>query len=95
MLKRLVMLVAVAALFVPALAVAQDMPESGAAQQQEGAESEPEKETVYDFEDDDVTGSLVKPEGEDVQAQTHGKTSSLIQIRSDFVPEMLESVEEL
>ena len=53
------------------------------------------KETVYDFEDDIVEGTLVKPDGALVGGELHGKTSSLIKIRSDFVPEMIKSVEDL
>jgi len=53
------------------------------------------KETQYDFEDDLVEGSLVKPDGAMVGGELHGKTSSLIKIRSDFIPEMIKSVEDL
>ncbi|MFP4596874.1 MAG: hypothetical protein ACLFVJ_01395 [Persicimonas sp.] len=94
MLKKLVVLVAVLSFMSPALLAAQDMPQPEVGQEGEGGEQY-EEETVYDFDGDDVTGNLVKPDGEDVTAQTHGKTSSLIKIRSDFIPEMLESVEEL
>lgn len=97
MLKHIVTLLAVFALSLPGVVGAQDLPEAGASQDAPsgGGEAQTDKETVYDFEDDDVTGSLVKPDGENIQAETHGKTSNLIKIRSDFVPEMLESVEEL
>jgi len=53
------------------------------------------KETSYDFEDDNIDGALVKPDGALVGGELHGKTSSLIKIRQDFVPEMLKSVEDL
>lgn len=53
------------------------------------------KETVYDFEDDLVEGNLVKPDGALVGGELHGKRSSLIKIRADFIPEMLKSVEDL
>ena len=53
------------------------------------------KETSYDFEDDLVEGSLVKPDGALVGGELHGKTSSLIKIRADFIPEMIKSVEDL
>lgn len=51
--------------------------------------------TTYDFQGDDVTGNLVKPDESNIQGEQHGKTSSLIDIRSDFVPEMLKTVEDL
>jgi hypothetical protein len=53
------------------------------------------KETVYNFDDDMVEGALVKPDGLRIQGEQHGKTSSLIKIRSDFIPEMIKSVEDL
>ncbi len=53
------------------------------------------KETRYDFEADDVEGNLVKPDEANLNAEQHGKTSSLINIRSDFVNEMVESVEDI
>ncbi len=70
--------------------------EAGAAQsdQQEGTDNYKET-TTYDFKGDSVTGNLVKPSNENIQGETHGKTSSLIDIRSDFIPEMLKSVEDL
>ncbi len=52
-------------------------------------------ETVYDFDGDDVEGNLVKPDGTNITGDQRGKTSSLINIRSDFIPEMLKSVESL
>ena len=54
-----------------------------------------EKETTYDFENDIVEGQLVRPDGDFVSGQRHGKNSSLIRIRADFIPEVVESVEEL
>ena len=53
------------------------------------------KETNYDFEGDDIDGALVKPEEANISGEQHGKTSSLIKIRSDFVPELLKSVENI
>lgn len=53
------------------------------------------EETRYDFEADDVEGNLVKPDEANLTAEQHGKTSSLINIRSDFVNEMVESVEDI
>lgn len=51
--------------------------------------------TEYDFEDDLVEGSFVRPEGEYFNAQKRGRHSSLIRIRQDFVPEMLKSAEDI
>jgi len=54
-----------------------------------------QKKTVYDFEDDVVEGTLVKPEGDYLTSRQRGKQSSLIKIRDNFVPEMLKSAEDL
>jgi hypothetical protein len=59
------------------------------------AQSEPPSETTYDFEDDLVTGDLVRPDGEQLIVRRRGRRASLIQIREHFIPEMLKSVEDL
>lgn len=55
----------------------------------------PATPTSYDFEDDLVTGDLVRPDGELLSARRRGRRASLIRIREDFIPEMLKSVEKL
>jgi hypothetical protein len=51
--------------------------------------------TVYDFEDDTVEGDLQRPDGELVDSMRKVKHSSLIEIRPDFIPEMLKSLEDI
>jgi hypothetical protein len=51
--------------------------------------------TTYDFEDDLVTGDLVRPDGELLQVRRRGRRASLIRVREHFIPEMLKSVENL
>ncbi len=51
--------------------------------------------TVYDFEDDNVEGDLARPDGELMTAVNKAKHSSLIEIRKDFIPEMLKSLEDI
>ena len=63
----------------PSMAIAQD----------------PAGETTYDFDDDLVSGDLVRPDGEMLNVRRRGRRSSLIRIREHFVPEMLKSVEDL
>ncbi len=53
------------------------------------------KKTEYDFEDDVVEGSFVRPEGEYLDARRAARHSSLIRIRENFVPEMLKSAEDI
>lgn len=77
------------------VAVAQDGPVPEAGGGDVGAGVQYKKETVYDFEDDVVEGNLVKPDGVVTSGELHGKTSSLIKIRADFIPEMIKSVEDL
>lgn len=52
-----------------------------------------QQETVYDFEDEQVEGALMRPDGEQITGDDRGRTSNLIDIREHFIPEMLESVE--
>lgn len=52
-------------------------------------------ETTYDFDGDTVEGALLRPEGDLMSGTRHGKESSLINIRADFIPEMIRSVHEL
>lgn len=59
------------------------------------AQAAPPPETTYDFEDDLVTGDLVRPDGEQLIVRRRGRRSSLIQVREHFIPEMLKSVEDL
>ncbi len=51
--------------------------------------------TTYDFEDDLVTGDLVRPDGELLNVRRRGRRASLIRVREHFIPEMLKSVENL
>ncbi len=78
--KRLVTLIAIAA-----VAALLAVPSTSFADDQD--------ETVYDFEGEDLEGALVRPDGEQITGDDRGRTSSLIDIREDFIPEMLESVE--
>lgn len=51
--------------------------------------------TVYDFEDDMVEGDLQRPDGELINGLKRTEHSSLIEIRKDFIPEMLKSLEDI
>lgn len=59
------------------------------------AQDEAPQETTYDFDGDTVEGALLRPEGDLMSGVRHGKESSLINIRADFIPEMVRSVHEL
>ena len=68
---------------------------SALAQDQKAAPAAEPQATSYDFEDDLVTGDLVRPDGELLNVRRRGNRASLIQIREHFIPEMLKSVEDL
>jgi hypothetical protein len=53
------------------------------------------EKTEYTFDDDVVTGDLVRPDGELIVKRKTGKERSLIRVRKHFIPEMLKSVEDL
>ena len=53
------------------------------------------KVKVYDFSGDTIEGDLVKPEGSTVDARDFAKHSSLIRIRTHFIPEIIKSAEDL
>lgn len=90
------LLVVLSFAMIPALAFAQSGPTAGAARGgAAGGEASGGGETVYDFEAEDLTGALLRPDGEQITGDQRGRTSSLINIRQDFIPEMLKSVESL
>ena len=60
-----------------------------------GSASAQDDGTTYDFEDDLVTGDLVRPDGELLSVRRRGRRASLIRVREHFIPEMLKSVENL
>ncbi len=70
-------------LIVPAMAVAQSEDNGGA------------DETVYTFGDEDIPGTTLGPAGTQVTSTVGSDGTSLINVRSDFVPEMLQSVDSL
>jgi len=76
---------------------AADAPAGGAAPAGGGDEGNTsyKAKTVYDFEDDMVEGDLQRPDGELVNALKKTEHSSLIEIRKDFIPEMLKSLEDI
>ena len=53
------------------------------------------KVKVYDFSGDTIEGDLVKPEGSTVDARDFAKHGSLIKIRTNFIPEIIKSAEDL
>jgi hypothetical protein len=54
-----------------------------------------EKKTVIDFSDVTLEGELTKPEGSYVLNRKRTRFGSLIKLRSDFLPELERSVDNL
>ena len=85
----------VAVLAFSGLALGQDQPAATATAGAPAPADAAAAPTSYDFEDDLVTGDLVRPDGELLSVRRRGNRASLIQIREHFIPEMLKSVEDL
>jgi hypothetical protein len=77
----------------PRLAFAQAAPAAAAPAGDDNVQYK--AKTVYDFEDDTVEGDLARPDGELISSQKKAEHSSLIEIRKDFIPEMLKSLEDV
>jgi hypothetical protein len=69
--------------------------EAAAAGGGDDANTQYKAKTVYDFEDDTVEGDLARPDGENISANAKAQHSSLIEIRKDFIPEMLKTLEDI
>lgn len=52
------------------------------------------EEQFFSFEDDFITGDLMRPDGETIDSMRSLRASSLIRIRTDFIPELVRSVED-
>ena len=57
--------------------------------------AEYKKRTEIDFEALDITGEMVKPQGSIVIERRRAEFNPLIKIRTDFNPEMANSVREI
>jgi hypothetical protein len=53
------------------------------------------KKKVFDFEGDNIEGSLLTPEGEFLGGRVKPVHKSLIEYRMDFIPEMLKTAEDI
>lgn len=53
------------------------------------------RKTVYSFEDDTITGNLLKPDATIIDSLKSSKYSSLIKIRKNFIPEIIKSAEDI
>ena len=74
------------------VAAAQPAPKGGGGDKGGGGNG---KVKVYDFSGDTIEGDLIKPEGSTVDARDFAKHSSLIKIRTNFIPEIIKSAQDL
>jgi hypothetical protein len=80
--------IALATLLISSTAFAGPASDSDAdASAQRGAQS---GTTVYDFEDDDVDGEILSPDGANISSRGRNKHASLISVRPHFIPELIE-----
>jgi predicted small secreted protein len=84
--KRTISIIAFAILTCAALA---------AGAQGQGKGGEINDVTEYIFNDLNVTGGVIGPEGVRIDVRKQGKTRSLIKVRTNFVRSMLKSVEDI
>jgi hypothetical protein len=71
---------------------------SGAWAQEEGGGDDSviyKKKTVYNFEDDTITGDLTRPDQEFLTGRKLAHHKSLIRIREDFKDKVLQSAKDL
>ncbi len=54
-----------------------------------------QKKTVYNFEDDTITGDLTRPDQEFLTGRKMAQHKSLIRIREDFRQKVLQSAKDL
>lgn len=54
-----------------------------------------EEETRYDFDAEFIDGNVQRPDGELFQGRNNSEKNSLIPIRRDFIPEMIDSVRDV
>ena len=51
--------------------------------------------TVYDFEDDNVDGELLSPDGANIASRGATKHASLITIRPHFIPALIKMADDV
>jgi hypothetical protein len=91
-----VFVVALAAITVPAVVAGSAHAQPAAKTSDKGNDKAAgSKVKVYDFSGDTIEGDLIRPEGTTVDARDFAKHSSLIRIRTNFIPEIIKSAEDL
>ncbi len=91
------LLVALLAIAVPGLALAQKDAKKPPQKPAAAETSAPAGQRVknYDFDADVIDGELVRPTGEFLPSRTFAEHGSLIRIRTDFIREIVKSAEDM
>jgi hypothetical protein len=89
------LVVALAVLVSGGVALAQKKDTAKPAAAPAGAAAPGVKRKEYSFDADQIEGELVRPTGEFSSARNFAEHGSLIRIRTDFVPEIVKSAEDL
>ncbi len=82
---------AVVAVAVPLLSLAQSRGEATTTSAQQSPKVEYEKKTVINFEDDTIEGDLKRPDGEYVEARQKVEHSNLIKIREEWRDKVMQA----
>lgn len=86
---------AITVLAVPAAGTAHAQPAPAKTSDKGKEQAAGSKVKVYDFSGDTIEGDLIRPEGTTVDARDFAKHASLIRIRTNFIPEIIKSAEDL
>ena len=95
--KLLITTILGAFLMVPSVLLAQEEGEEGGSF--EGDAPAPEtiykKTTVYDFEDDTISGDLTRPDGEYLESRKRSRHQNLIKIRENFNDKVITIIRDM
>lgn len=96
MFKKMTAVLLVVMMLVPSLGLAQGLPTAGEATgAADAGAAKAQKVKTIDIEDgEDFEGNLLRP-GEQFKGEQHGKTSSLMQVRGDFVDKLLRTADKI
>lgn len=82
-------------ILLPTMAAAQTGPKAGEATGKANQNTNAPKVQVMDIEGEDIESGIIRPGGERFTPNQHKKTSSLIDIKTNFIPELLNSVNDI
>lgn len=93
--RALAFLIFVIVLLPTPLTAQTPLPTAGEAMGGTDGETNTAAVTEYEFEADNVEGGIIRPLGDTIRGEGHRKTPSLIQVRANFVDELVASVSDI